>query len=340
MHQRKTLLYIGNKLAVHGKPPTAIDSLSVKLQEEGFSVITTSSKQNKILRMLDMILTVIQNRNRAQLVLIDTYSTQNFYYALIVATFCRFFKIPYIPILHGGNLSNRLKNNKNLSNKLFGKALTNVAPSKYLMQQFKDAGFHNITYIPNTIEIENYHFKHRESITAKLLWVRSFSEIYNPLLALKILEILKNKGITTSLCMVGPDKDGSLEICKRKANQLNLPITFKGMLQKEEWIDLSKNYDIFINTTNFDNMPISVMEAMALGLPVISTNVGGLPFLVENEIDGVLVPPNNPEAFVKAIEYLCTNPVQAQKITENARNKMKGFDWEKVKHSWIALLDN
>jgi glycosyltransferase involved in cell wall biosynthesis len=62
--------------------------------------------------------------------------------------------------------------------------------------------------------------------------------------------------------------------------------------------------------------------------------------LVENEVDGVLVPPNNPEAFVKAIEYLCTNPVQAQKITKNARNKMKGFDWEKVKHSWIALLDN
>jgi len=340
MHPRKKLLYIGNKLAVHGKPPAAIDSLSVKLQEEGFSVITTSSKQNKIRRLLDMVFTTIQNRNNVQLVLIDTYSTQNFQYAVIVAFFCRFFKLPYIPILHGGKLPNRLKSHKSLSNKLFGKALTNVAPSKYMMQQFKDAGFHNITYIPNTIEIENYPFKNREPITAKLLWVRSFSEIYNPLLALETVELLKKKGLDVSLCMVGPDKDGSLQHCKKTASDLNLPITFTGMLQKKEWVALSKNYDIFINTTNFDNMPVSVMEAMALGLPVISTNVGGLPFLIKNEVDGILVPPNNPDVFVNAIEYLCANPLKSKEITKNARTKIEGFDWQKVKHSWIALLNN
>lgn len=338
MHPRKNLLYIGNKLAAHGKPPAAIDSLSVKLEQEGYCVITASSKQNKIFRMLDMALAIIQNRNRVSLVLIDTYSTQNFYYAVITGILCRFFKLAYIPILHGGNLPNRLKNSKNLSNTLFGKAITNVAPSYYMKQQFQEAGFHNITYIPNAIEIENYSFKHRESITPKLLWVRSFSEIYNPLLALEVLEILKKKGVDASLCMVGPDKDGSLEICKRKATELNLAVTFTGMLQKDEWIALSKNYDIFINTTNFDNMPVSVMEAMALGLSVISTNVGGLPFLIENEVDGFLLPPNNPEAFVKAIEYLCTNPLKAQGITKNARTKMEGFDWEKAKHSWIKLL--
>ncbi len=339
MHPRKNLLYIGNKLAVHGKPPAAIDSLSVKLQWEGYTVISVSSKKNKLFRMLDMVFTTFINRKRVDLVLIDTYSTQNYYYAVIVAMLCKFFKLPYIPILHGGNLPSRLLKSKGLSNKLFGKAHTNVAPSKFMMQQFNIAGFHNLTYIPNTIEIKNYPFQLRESVKPKLLWVRSFSEIYNPLLALEIVEILKQRKIDVSLCMVGPDKDGSLKQCEKVAEELHLPISFTGMLQKEAWIVLSKEFDIFINTTNFDNMPVSVMEAMALGMPVISTNVGGLPFLIENNLDGILVPPNNPEAFVVAIEGLIAKPLIAQELAKKARTKMEEFDWEKVKHSWMKVLD-
>ncbi len=270
--------------------------------------------------------------------MIDTYSTQNFYYAVIVASLCRLFALPYIPILHGGNLPIRLKRSKGSSDTLFGKAFINVAPSEYLLHQFREAGFHNIICIPNAIEIKNYPFKTRPSITPKLLWVRSFSELYNPLLALEIVEMLKMKGMDVSLCMVGPDKDGSLQRCKKIAAELQLPITFTGMLKKKEWIALSKDFDIFINTTNFDNMPLSVMEAMALGMPVVSTNVGGLPFLIENGIDGILVPPNSPEFFVQAIEELCADPLKVQNITKNARAKMENLDWEKVKHKWIKLL--
>lgn len=339
MRPKKNLLYIGNKLAAHGTPPAAIDSLSINLEQEGYSVITASSKQNKVIRLLDMVFTTIRNRNHIDLVLIDTYSTQNFQYAVVIATLCRLFKLPYIPILHGGNLPNRLKRNKGLSKKLFGKAFTNVAPSKYMMQQFKEAGFNNITHIPNTIEISDYQFQLRHSVAPKLLWVRSFSEIYNPQLALKILEMLRKKGMEASLCMVGPDKDGSLKQCEKIAIELNLPVTFPGLLQKKEWIELSKDYNIFINTTNFDNMPVSVMEAMALGMPVISTNVGGLPFLIDNEENGVLVPANNAVAFVDAITELCNNPEKVKNLTQNARTKMEGFDWEKIKHCWIKLLD-
>ena len=338
MRPRKSLLYIGNKLAVHGKNPTAIDRLPAKLEAEGYTVITASSKRNKLLRLWDMIITTIKNRKRVTMVLIDTYSTQNFYYAVIVASLCRLFAMPYIPILHGGNLPIRLKRSKGLSDTLFGKAYINVAPSEYLLHQFRDAGFHNIICIPNAIEIENYPFKTRPSITPKLLWVRSFSELYNPLLALEIVEMLKMKGMDVSLCMVGPDKDGSLQRCQKIAAELQLPITFTGMLKKKKWIALSKDFDIFINTTNFDNMPLSVMEAMALGMPVVSTNVGGLPFLIENGIDGILVPPNSPEFFVQAIEELCADPLKVQNITKNARAKMENLDWEKVKHKWIKLL--
>lgn len=338
MSPKKNLLYIGNKLSNKGVTVTSVETLGSFLEKEGYSVKTSSTFKNKLLRVLDMTSTVVQNRNRVSFVLIDTYSTQNFYYAVIVGKLCSAFNLRYIPILRGGNLPNRFKTSKYLSKKLFRKAFTNVAPSRYMLEQFQEQGFQNLTYIPNTLEIENYPFMKREVVVPKLLWVRSFSEIYNPLLAIEIVKLLQKKEINVSLCMVGPDKDGSMARCKEVVEELKLPVTFTGILPKAEWIVLSKDYDIFINTTNFDNMPVSVMEAMALGIPVISTNVGGLPYLIENKVNGILVPPNNAKVFVNAVFELLENQSLTQKITTNARSMIEGFDWQNVKHKWNELL--
>lgn len=336
---RKSVLYIGNKLQNHGKSPTGIDTLGLWLQEEGYVVISKSSYKNRILRLLNMISGVLKYRNKVNVVLIDTYSTNNFYYAVIIARLCCILKLSYIPILHGGNLSKRLQNSKILSQNIFKNAKTNVAPSGFMLETFEKFGFKNLTYIPNSIKIKNYPFLLRRDITCKLLWVRSFSEIYNPLLALEIVEQLLNLGIEVELCMVGPEKDGSLAKCQKIADELNLPIKFPGKLSKQEWIKLSQFYDVFINTTNFDNMPVSVMEAMALGMPVLSTNVGGIPYLFENEREVIMLPPNNAMAFVNAILELQINSQKVEELSFNARNKMLDFDWEMVKLKWNSILE-
>ena len=139
--------------------------------------------------------------------------------------------------------------------------------------------------------------------------------------------------------MVGPDADGSMEAVKQLAKDLQVTVKITGKLPKKDWIALAKDHNIFINTTNFDNMPVSVIEAMALGLPVVSTNVGGLPFLIKDNMDGLLVPPNNAEAFVVGIKQLINNPVASNTIAFNAREKVEQFAWGIVKHQWIELLD-
>ena len=207
-----------------------------------------------------------------------------------------------------------------------------------MLDTFKKEGYVNLTFIPNTLEIDKYPFLLRKELQPKLLWVRAFDTIYNPLLAVKVIEALLEKNIDASLCMVGPEKDGALAECKEIALQKNLPITFTGMLKKKEWIALSKEYDIFINTTNFDNTPVSVMEAMALGLPVISTNVGGLPYLIEEDVNGILVSPNNINSFVEAIIDLLSDLEKSQTLAKNARVKVEGFDWEVVKEKWDEVL--
>ena len=336
---KKKILYIGNKLSNSGSNVTSIETLGSFLKNEGYEIVMASSKKNKVFRLLDMLLTTVKYSKKVSCVLIDTYSTQNFYFAVLVAKVCRILHLPYIPILRGGMLPNRLKKSPKLCRRLFNAAKTNASPSNYLMEAFKKEGYTNLTYIPNTIEIDNYPFFERKNIKAKLLWVRSFSEIYNPLLAIKIVEKLLDKNITVKLCMIGPEKDGSLAICKELAEKKNLPIVFTGKLEKAAWIEQSKHYDIFINTTNFDNTPVSVMEAMALGLPVISTNVGGLPFLIDHQKTGVLVPPNDKFKFVDAIMDLIENPKKAQSLATNARAAVENFDWEKVKHHWFRILN-
>ena len=99
--------------------------------------------------------------------------------------------------------------------------------------------------------------------------------------------------------MVGPEKDGTMASCKKLAKKHDLDVRFTGKLRKKHWAELSKNYDFFINTTSIDNTPISVIEAMSLGLAIISTNVGGMPMLIEDHHDGILTPENDENAMVE-----------------------------------------
>ena len=314
-----------------------MDTLSYLLCDTGYIICKSSSKQNKVLRLLDMCIAVVHLRNKLDYVFIDTYSTSNFYYALFTSQLCRFFKLKYLPILHGGNLPYRLKKYPKFSSLVFNNSYKNIAPSGYLKYEFEQKGFKTVL-IPNVIPIHQYPFKERKKIAPKLLYVRAFAEIYNPTLVIEVLKELKNSYPKAILCMIGPDKDGTLEDVKQLINKyhLNESVEITGVLSKKEWHKKSENYDIFINTTNVDNTPISVIEAMALGLPVVSTNVGGMPYLIQHNEDGVLVEKNNPSAMTKEICKIVEENKYSLAI--NARKKVENFDWNIVQSKWIEIL--
>ena len=332
------LLYLGNRLSKHGFNKTTIETLGLHLEQEGFGVYYASNKKSFPLRMLDMMWSVVLYRKQVSYILIDTYSTKAFWYAFVCSQLARVLNIKYIPILHGGNLPNRLKNNPKLCQMVFANAHKNVAPSGYLKQAFENAGFTNVIHIPNSIEIDKYEFKLRTELTPNLLWVRAFASIYNPKMAVKVLQQLQEQYPSATLTMVGPDKDGSLQTTKDFAKSLGITVNFSGQLTKEEWWELASKHDIFINTTHFDNTPVSVMEAMALGLPVISTNVGGIPFLLTNEQNALLVPDNDITAMTNAVLDLLENKPKNNLLITNARTFIEQMDWKLVKQSWVSIL--
>jgi glycosyltransferase involved in cell wall biosynthesis len=335
----KKILYIGNVLSRHGFTPTNIETLGPQLKQS-CNVVLTSDKKNKLFRLIDIAITIIIHRN-ADVMLIDTYSTSAFRFAKMSGALAKRFGIPYIPILHGGNLPKRLAKANPADMLFFEEAFKLVAPSQYLFQQFQQNGLSGLVFIPNNIFLHEYSYKKRDRIRPKLLWVRSFHKMYNATMALQVMRQLVQDYPDAELCMVGPDKDGSLEQAKNLASNFKLSekVTFTGKLDRSEWHKLAEQYDIFINTTTVDNTPVSVIEAMALGLPVVSTNVGGIPYLLTDGENALLVPNANAEEMVIAINRLVTDSALAQHLSVSGNKVVKAFDWERVKPQWDDLLE-
>lgn len=335
----KTILYIGNKLSAHGYTPTSIETLGAFFAEEGYVMHYASDKKNQLLRFLDMAWAVVRLGTKVEYVIIDTYSTSSFWYALLVSQLCRLFSLKYIPILHGGNLPQRLDKSPAVSKMIFNHSYKNVAPSGYLKDAFDKRNFPNVVFIPNTIHLSDYPFLAERVVDApKMLWVRSFASLYNPKMAVDVLKALQKDYPAAALCMVGPDKDGSLEETKKYGDEQGVAVTFTGRLSKEAWVALSKEYNVFINTTSFDNTPVSVIEAMCLGLPVVTTNVGGIPFLLEDHKTALLVDDKAVAKMTSAVKALTADAVLRSRIVNDGRAYVEGFDWKRVKEQWKDLL--
>lgn len=287
-----------------------------------------------------MLRSIWIHKSRVSVVLIDTYSSKAFYYAFFCGMACQMLRIPYIPILRGGDLPARIRRSRSMSRRLFKGAVINVSPSAYLKAEFEKEGY-LVRCISNNIPISKYPYRNRSSAMPKLLYVRAYQMLYNPVLAVRVLEKLVTKYPVSTLCMVGPDKDGSMDVVRRETEVLGLTdkVKINGRLSKDEWIALSDGYDFFLNTTNYDNMPVSVMEAMALGMVVISTNVGGVPALIDHEVNGILVNANDVDGFVYWICRIVEDPALATRLSAAAREKAMSFDWSVVGPQWRDLIN-
>ncbi|MBR9859447.1 glycosyltransferase [bacterium] len=335
------VLYLGNQLSEHGFTPTTVEVLSKQLQNE-VQIEVRSSKRNYFLRILDMWSSVLFGP-KWDVILIDTYSTKAFHFAWTSARIARFRNIPYIAYIHGGNFETRLEKGGSGVYSYLEKAGAIVLPSMFLQTILDKFLSRELNVIPNNINWNLYPRNTKTDIgSIKILWVRSLQEIYNPKLAIQILKNLHAAGYEDAkLCMVGPDKDGSLKTLQEavKTYQLSEHVEFTGRLSKEEWISRSGDFNFFINTTTIDNTPVSVIEAMALGFPVISTNVGGMPYLIQNEVDGFLVNSGDHKSFTDIIIRLKQNPNLYKKVADSARNSAKNWSWDVVKHQWLELFE-
>jgi glycosyltransferase involved in cell wall biosynthesis len=162
-------------------------------------------------------------------------------------------------------------------------------------------------------------------------------------LAVKVLASLIQEFPEVRLIMGGPDKDGTtLKQFQSATEKLKVTdrVQIVGAIPHEKVGDFFNEGDIFLNTTFFDNTPVSVLEAMACGLCVVSTNVGGIPMLIKNEQEALLVPPDDVNAMTQAVRRLLLDPQLASQISGGGRTKVEAFDWSEILPKWQSLFLN
>lgn len=334
------ILFIGNYLQTSSTNQNTWADLTRQLSNEGHTIFNTSSKTNKFIRLLDILTTIWSKRSFYEIAEVDVFSGQAFLFAFLGSILLRLINKPFVLTLHGGNLPVFAQRHTKLIKKLLNSATTVVVPSSYLwlaMQPYRT----DLVIIPNAIFIERYEFKKRVDIQPNLIWLRAFHEIYNPELAIRVLTNVRIHYPESKLLMIGPDKgDNSYSRTKQLANELGLEkaVTFIEGVKKEEVPIWLNNGDVLINTTNYDNTPISVMEAMACGLCIVSTNIGGIPYLIDNEVNGILVPPNDSVSMASAVVRILTEPGLSAKLSMSARQKAEKLDWAEIFPKWEELF--
>ncbi|GAB1472144.1 hypothetical protein MASR2M66_30220 [Chloroflexota bacterium] len=303
-------------------------------------MLVTSREVGRLAKLKDMVFTIWLRRSDYKIAHVEVYSGLAFYLAEIICLALKVAKKPYLLTLHGGNLPNFSQRWPGRVHRLLQSAVAVITPSRFLYEQMKPYRT-QMVLLPNPLNLSAYRFQERSQFRPSLIWLRAFHHIYNPALAIKTAVLLVSELPELTLTMIGPDKgDGSLQSTIALADKLGMSerLQLPGRVTKQDVPTWLQHGDIFINTTNIDNTPVSVLEAMACGLCVVSTNVGGIPYLLEDGKDALLVPPDDPDAMASAIRRILTEPGLAERLSLNARKKAEQFDWSLILPQWEALF--
>jgi glycosyltransferase involved in cell wall biosynthesis len=110
------------------------------------------------------------------------------------------------------------------------------------------------------------------------------------------------------------------------------------LVERSEMPGLYAAHDIFVFPSLMEGMPLTLLEAMAAGMPVATTNICGMADVVEREANGLLVPPADGKGLARAIERLCNSAVLRKHLGQGAQQTMRDYTWGKVTEKLEKVL--
>lgn len=269
---------------------------------------------------------------------IDTFSGHAFWIAEVATFIGKMRKKRIIMTLRGGRLPEFFQSNPQRTKKVLHRATYLQTPSMYLKDFFANHGI-QLDYLPNSIDLTAFPYSREKIKTHSILWVRAFTEIYNPELAIKTFYEVRKIFHDATLTLVGPDK-GLLMKTKKLISYMGLDsfVIITGPVPNDQLYKYYHSHEVFLNTTSYESFGVAVLEAAACGIPIVSSKVGELPYLWEHEKDILFVEKMEPNKFAEQIAKLFTSKQLAVTLSKNARLKAENFAWEKIKDKWIKLL--
>jgi glycosyltransferase involved in cell wall biosynthesis len=210
-----------------------------------------------------------------------------------------------------------------------------IVPSGYLVDVF--ARFRlQAGYIYNIVDTERFRFRERSPLRPVFFANRNLEPLYNVDCILRAFSRIQQRYPEACLVVAG---DGSQRrFLEDLARELDLRNTgFVGRIPHDQMPAFYDQADIYLNSPNIDNMPGSIIEAYASGLPVVSTDAGGIPYIVTDQETGLLVRCGDFDGLAAAaIRYLSEEGL-AQRIARRAREECHKYSWESVRNQWLGV---
>ncbi len=213
-----------------------------------------------------------------------------------------------------------------------------VVPSEYLRKVFASYGY-DTRVIHNTVDTSRFGYRVRDPLRPRLLSTRNFEWYYGVDHTLRAFKLVQCAYPDATLDIAGA---GSRETELRAlARALSLTgVRFLGPVAPSDMPALHERADILINSSLVDNQPLSILEAMASGMPIVSTGTGDIANMIEHGISGTIVPQKDPAAMAAAVIFLLKYPNRTRAIASRAVERLDRYSWNRVGSQWASLYSD
>lgn len=210
-----------------------------------------------------------------------------------------------------------------------------VVPSEYLRGVFARFGY-TVDVVPNILARDAFPYRERRQVQPRLLSNRNLEAHYGVDTVIEAFARLRRSHPEAQLTVAGWGSQGRRLVSHATALGES-GIAFLGQLPPHAMRRLYATHDIFVNASVVDNQPVSILEAFASGLPVVSTPTGDIRNLVVHERTGLLVPPRKPTPLAEAVERLLQAPQHARRLARAAYAGLERFTWPAVRAGWLEV---
>lgn len=334
------VLLLGTFLPASLGSPAVSEGLGERLAAGGWTVYLHSRKTGRVARLRDTVAVAWRLRSDYSVALVDVFSGRAFALAEAACWSLRRARKPYVLALHGGSLPAFARRWPRRVRRLLDSAALVTMPSGYLTAELGPLTA-PVRVMPNPISLAHYPFEVRATPRSRLIWLRAFHRIYGAKLACEVLARLRSDHPEARLVMIGHDKrDGSLEEVRDFVETAGLTdhVRLVGPVAKSDVPRWLSGSDIFLNTASVDHAPVSVLEAQACGLCVVSTDAGGLRQALTHGHDGLLAPAGDPDALAAGVRRILAEPGLGEGLSRHARERAAAHDWDLWLPRWRDLF--
>lgn len=246
---------------------------------------------------------------------------------------------PIVVNYRGGGAEDFFRRSFGIVRPTLKRASVVVVPSRFLREVFGRRGVET-EIVPNIIDLSRFRPQAGRSSGMHVVVARNLEDLYDMPTALRAFRRILDRFPQARLSMAGSGsrRQALEQLCAELS--IDRAVTFTGRLDNARMTELYRDADLMINPSLADNMPISLLEAMASGVPIVSTDVGGIPYMVREGETALLVPTKDPDAMARAALAVLSDSALADRMRNAALADIRQYTWAEVRKRLFGVYGN